>query len=462
MEQTMKDDQQNEKFIKMTTAPIGPLIIGLAIPSAIIMLISALYNMADTFFVSFLGTSATAAVGVSFPLMAVIQAVGFFFGHGSGNYIARELGAQNYTNASKMAATGFFSAFIAGVLLAIFGVLFLEPLVRLLGATDTILPFAREYLRFILIGAPFMMCSLMQNNLLRYQGSSFYGMIGMVSGALINIALDPLFIFVFHLGSGGAGLATMISQFISFCILLIASGKKDNVRIRFKYFSPSLANYREMLRGGLPSLARQGIASISGICMNNFAGSFGDEAIAAITIVQRVFMMAASLVAGIGQGFQPVCGFNYGAKLYPRVKQGFLFSMLVMTIPLIPLGILGFIFAPQIIALFRPDDTLLIEIGARVFRYQCYTIPLLGWVTINSMMMQTMGKAFKASLLAIARQGLFMLPLLFLLTPLFGFTGIAVSQPLADFGTFILSIPLSISVFREMKHDSPGAITIKK
>jgi putative MATE family efflux protein len=447
-------DGYSSKHEMMTTAPVGRLITGLAIPSAVIMLISALYNMADTFFVSFLGTSATAAVGVAFPLMAVIQAVGFFFGHGSGNYIARELGAKNYSNALKMAATGFFSAFIAGVLLAVFGIVFLDPLdplVRLLGATDTILPFARDYIRFILIGAPFMMCSLMQNNLLRYQGSSFHGMIGMVGGALINIALDPLFILVFHWGTGGAGLATMLSQFISFCLLFIASGKKDNVRIKFKHFSPSFANYREMMRGGLPSLARQGIASVAGICMNNLAGGFGDEIIAAITIVQRVFMMAASLVAGIGQGFQPVCGFNYGAKLYARVKQGFRFSLITMTVPLIPLSILGFIFAPQIVALFRPDDALLIEIGTKAFRYQCFTIPLLGWITINSMMMQTMGKAFEASLLAIARQGLFLLPLLFLLTPLLGFTGILASQPAADVGAFILSIPLSIRVFREMK-----------
>jgi Na+-driven multidrug efflux pump len=291
----------------------------------------------------------------------------------------------------------------------------------------------------------------MQNNLLRYQGSSFYGMIGMVGGALINIALDPLFIFVFHWGTGGAGLATMLSQFISFCLLFMASGKKDNVRIKFMHFSPSFVNYREITRGGLPALARQGIASVAGICMNNLAGGFGDEVIAAITIVQRVFMMAASLVAGIGQGFQPVCGFNYGAKLYTRVKQGFRFSLIAMTVPLIPLSILGFIFAPQIVALFRPDDALLIGIGTKAFRYQCFTIPLLGWITINSMMMQTIGKAFEASLLAIARQGLFLLPLLFLLTPLLGFTGILVSQPAADAGTFVLSIPLSIRVFREMK-----------
>ncbi|MDR1902894.1 MAG: MATE family efflux transporter [Treponema sp.] len=437
----------------MTTEPVGCLIVSLAIPSAVIMLITALYNMADTFFVSFLGTSATAAVGIGFPLMAVIQAIGFFFGHGTGNYIARELGAKNHENASRMAATGFFSAFFAGILLAVFGILFLNPLIRLLGATDTILPFARAYLRFILIGAPFMICSLMQNNLLRYQGSSFYGMIGMLAGALINIALDPLFIFVFRWGIAGASFATMISQFISFMVLFIYSSRK-NVRIQFKHFSPDLANYKEIIRGGLPSLMRQGIAGVSGICMNNFAGGYGDEAIAAIAIVQRVFMMAASLVGGIGQGFQPVCGFNYGAKLFGRVKQGFRFSLTVMTIPLLPIGILGFIFSPRIISGFRPDDPYLIEIGTRAFRYQCFTVPLLGWITINNMMMQTIGKAFKASLLAIARQGLFMLPLLFLLKPLFGLTGILISQPIADLFSFVLSIPLSVSVFREMKQNA--------
>jgi putative MATE family efflux protein len=437
----------------MTTGSVGRLITELAIPSTIIMLISALYNMADTFFVSFLGTSATAAVGVAFPLMAVIQAIGFFFGHGSGNYIARELGAQHYENASKMAATGFFTAFAAGVALAFFGTLFLDPLVRLLGATETILPYGRAYLRYILLGAPFMICSLMQNNLLRFQGNSFYGMIGMVSGAVINCGLDPLFIFVFHLGTGGAALATMISQFISFSLLFVMSNKGGNIRIRIKYFAPTRANYKEIVRGGLPSLARQGIASVAGICMNNLAGGFGDAVIAANAIVQRVFMMAASLVAGIGQGFQPVCGFNYGAKLYHRVKQGFVFSLTVMTIPLLPLAILGFIFAPHIIAVFRADDPFLIAIGTKAFRYHCLSVPLLGWITINSMMMQTIGKAFKASLLAVARQGLFLLPLLFLLTSLFGVTGVLVSQPLADAGTFLLSIPLALSVFKEMKEE---------
>jgi putative MATE family efflux protein len=446
----MNDKEQNAKYIKMTTGPVGPLITGLAIPSTVIMLISALYNAADTYFVSFLGTSATAAVGVAFPLMAVIQAAGFFFGHGSGNYIARELGSRNHANAAKMAAAGFFSAFITGALIALSGLLFLDPLARLLGATDTILPHARGYLRFILIGAPFMMCSLMQNNLMRYQGNSLYGMVGMVSGALVNIGLDPLFIFVFRWGTAGASFATMLSQCISFTVLFISSNRKDNVRIRLRNFSPRPAVYREIVRGGLPSLARQAIGAVSGAFMNNFAAGYGDEVIAALSIVQRVFMMAASLVVGVGQGFQPVCGFNYGAKLFTRVKEGFRFSLIAMTLPLLPLGVLGFIFAPQIVAFFRPDDPLLIETGTRAFRYQCLTTPLLGWITINNMMMQTIGKAFKASFLAMA-QGFFLLPLLFLLTPFLGLTGILISTPAAQLCTFVVSIPLSISVFREMR-----------
>ncbi|MDR3259207.1 MAG: MATE family efflux transporter [Fusobacteriaceae bacterium] len=451
--QTDNQDEQSKKTIKMTTKPVGKLIISLAIPSVLIMLITALYNTADTFFVSFLGTNEIAAVGVAFPLMNVIQAMGFFFGHGSGNYIARELGAQHYEKASGMAATGFFSAFIAGSTLCIFGNLFIDKLALLLGASDNILPYTVSYLRFILIGAPFMICSLMQNNLLRYQGSSMDGVMGMVGGAIINMGLDPLFILVFNMGTGGAALATMISQFISFCLLYHASTKNDNVRIQYKNFSPNFANYKEMVRGGFPSLARQSIASVAGISLNHIAGSFGDIAIAANTIVQRVFMIAASLIGGIGQGFQPVCGFNYGAKKYDRVKQGFIFSLIFMTIPLIPFSILGYVFAPKIIGIFRSDNAELLRIGTLAFRYQSFSVPLTGWIMLNSMMTQSMGKATKASILAVARQGLFLLPFLFILTPLWGIKGLFMSQPVSDVCTFILAIPISLSVFRDLKAD---------
>ena len=296
----------------------------------------------------------------------------------------------------------------------------------------------------------------MLNNLLRFQGSAFYGMIGMTAGAFLNIALDPLLIFVFKMGVSGAALATMISQFVSFCLLLRGCTRQGNIRISFRCFSPSFAFYREILRGGLPSLCRQSFASIATICLNRVAGGYGDAAIAAISIVQRVTMFANSALLGFGQGFQPVCGFNYGAGLYKRVKKAFWFCVRVSSVVLVVLAVTGFAFAPQIIALFRKDDPLVIEIGSLALRLQCITFPLMGWVILNNMMLQNIGKAGKATILALARQGVFLLPILFILAPLFGILGVQMSQPAADLATFLLSVPLGLGVLREMEKDGSG------
>jgi putative MATE family efflux protein len=307
---------------------------------------------------------------------------------------------------------------------------------------------------FILLGAPFMTSSLMLNNLLRFQGSASYGMIGTMSGAILNIALDPLFIFVFGMGVRGAALATMLSQMVSFFLLLVGCMRKDNVRIRLKDFSPSVAIYKEIIRGGFPSLCRQGFASIAVICINQAARGFGDTVIAAISIVNRVAMFAGSALIGFGQGFQPVCGFNYGAGLYHRVKRAFSFCVHISTGVLIVLSVCGFIFAPEIIALFRKDDLEVITVGARALRFQCFTFPLTGWIVLNNMMSQTTGKAVEATILALARQGVFLMIALFILTPLFGLTGIQLSQSAADIATFILSIPLYRRIVRVMQ--TPG------
>ncbi len=439
----------DEKRHMMTEAPVERLVLRMAAPSIVIMLISAMYNMADTFFVGLLGTSASAAVGVVFPLMAVIQAVGFFFGHGCGNYISRELGAQKVENAAYMASTGFFTAVFTGAALGALGFVFLRPLALALGATPTILPHANEYAQYILIGMPVMASSLMLNNLLRYQGSAVYGMVGMVSGAVINVALDPLFIFVFHMGVGGAALATLISQCVGFVLLLGGCFRKDNIRIRFKNFRPSFFLYKEMARGGLPSLFRQGMASVATICVNHMAGPYGDAAIAAVSIVQRFGMFVSSALIGFGQGFQPVCGFNYGAQLYARVKKAYAFCVKISCCTMLVLAAVSFVFAPQVVGLFR-DDPAVIEIGARALRLQCMVFPLNGMVIITNMMLQTIGKPFAASLLALSRSGLFLLPALFLLTPLLGVLGIQLSQPVADLCTFCLAVPLAASALREM------------
>jgi putative MATE family efflux protein len=332
------------------------------------------------------------------------------------------------------------------------GLVFLEPLCRFLGATATILPYARQYLRFILVGAPFMAASLTQNTILRFQGSSFYGMIGMSSGAFLNVGLDPLFIFGLGWGVAGASFATMLSQMVSCGILFFVSARRgENIRIELRNFSPRWAAYREMLRGGFPSLLRQGIASVAVVFLNRAAGGFGDAAIAAISIVNRVMLFAASALLGFGQGFQPVCGFNFGARRYDRVRAAFWFCMKVCSSGLFVLAALGFIFAPDIIALFRGDDLEVIRIGTLALRVYCFPFPLLGWVILNNMMMQTMGKAASASILALSRQGLFLIPLVFILERLFGLTGLQIAMPIADFCTFLLAIPLGVRVLRGME-----------
>lgn len=453
-----ESEQRQEKLIQMTQTPVEKLICGLAVPSIATMMISACYNMADTYFVGQIGTSATGAVGVVFSLMAIIQAIGFFFGHGSGNCIARQLGAQQTQEAEKMAATGFFSALILGAALALLGTLFLEPLARLLGATETILPHACAYLQYILLGMPWMAGSLMLNNLLRFQGSAFYGMLGMGTGAVLNIGLDPLFIFVFDMGVGGAALATMISQLVGCVILLVGCTRKGNIRINPKKFKPGLSAYREIVRGGLPSLGRQSIASMAVICLNHFAGGYGDAAIAAMSIVSRVAMFANSAVIGFGQGFQPVCGYNYGAQRYDRVRRAFWFCVRVVFVFLLVISALGFAFAPEVVGLFRRDDAEVIRIGALALRLQCVVFPLNSWIVLCSMMTQTAGLAFKASALALARQGIFYIPGLFILVPAFGILGIQICQPLADLASFFFALPIGLGTLREMK-DKEYAIT---
>lgn len=447
------EEQRQQKFDRMTKTPIPRLIGELAIPTIISMLVTSFYNMADTFFVGKINTSATAAVGIVFPLMAMIQAFGFFCGHGSGNYISRQLGAHNFEDASKMSATGFVSAFVLGLGILVVGFLFTDPLLRIMGSTETILPYARSYMRIILIGAPYMTASLVLNNQLRFQGSAFYSMIGITTGAVLNIVLDPLFIFVLDMGVAGAALATIISQFVSFCLLIAGTFRGSNLRLNLRDFSPSLKYYQNIVKGGAPSLFRQGLGSFATVCLNLMAGPYGDAAIAAMSIVTRISQFAASVVIGFGQGFQPVCGFNYGAKLFKRVQEGFWFCVKFCTSVLLVAAVCGWIFSPNLIGIFLKTDPLVIEYGSQALRLQALTFPLVGWITIANMMLQTIGKTVKASLLAMSRQFLFFVPVILTLPGFLGILGVQFSQPIADFCSFLLAVPLSISVLREMSHE---------
>ena len=440
-----------EKRKYLTEEKIPTLVLNMAVPSIISMLITSFYNMADTFFVGQIGTTATAAVGVIFPLMSNIQALGFTFGHGSGNYISRKLGQGEVEDAKKMAATGFVSALIAGAIFGLVGLIFLDGLVGILGATPTIAPYARQYAMYILIGTPFMASSLVLNNQLRFQGSAFFGMIGMGVGAVLNIALDPLFIFVLDMGVSGAALATILSQIVSFCLLLRGCTRGGNIAISLKNFSPSWARYKEIARGGTPSLFRQGLGSVATICLNFAAGIYGDAAIAGMSIVTRVLQFANSAIIGLGQGFQPVCGFNYGAKLYGRVRKAFWFTVSLAFCVLLIGSIVGIAFAPQIIAIFRKEDLEVIKIGALSLRLQCIFLPLSAFVVGSNMMLQTIGKPVKASISAAARTGLFFVPAILILLQFFGLLGVQMSQAVADLCSFVLCVPLAGTTLLEMK-----------
>ncbi|MBQ7953635.1 MAG: MATE family efflux transporter [Clostridia bacterium] len=449
----------------MTESNVSKLVAKMAIPTIISMLITTFYNMADTYFVGHIPKdvdAAVSAVGIVMPLMAIIQACGFFFGHGSGNYISKKLGQQQTEDATKMASTAFFSALIFGAVFMVLGTIFRTQLVYFLGATDEIAPYAIDYLQYILLGAPFYASSLVLNNQFRFQGNAVYAMVGITTGGILNFILDPLFIFGLHLGVKGAAMATALSQFISFCILIAGTMKPANISIKFKNFKPCKEYYTQILKGGAPSLLRQSLGSVTTISMNYSAKIFcvaagfdKEAAIAAMTIVSKITMFAYSVVIGFGQGFQPVCGFNYGAKKYDRVKKAFWFSVMVTTCFLIVAGTLVHVFAPQIVGLFLNSNVSatreqVVNIGAATLRFTTLTFPLVGFMVLSNMMMQNLTLAFRASFLAMARQGLFYIPSVLILPQFLGFIGIQMSQMVSDGISFIVTIFLTVGVLKDL------------
>ena len=456
---TEEDERKrDERYAMMTQSPVKKLVLKMSGPTIISMLVTSFYNIIDAAFVGHISTEAAAAVGVSFAYMTFINAFGFFFGHGSGNFIAQALGAKKYSDAERMAATGFLSPFILGTIAGILGLIFLTPLSKAIGATPDIISLSNDYLFYILIGTPFMMSALALNSQLRLQGNAGYAMIGITSGAVLNIILDAIFILVLKMDVTGASLATCISQMVSWTILFAGTFRGGNVHIKLKKFSPNLEHYKKILDGGLPSLCRQALTCTATICLNHSAAIYstaGNEAstIAAFAIVSRCMMFAFSIVLGIGQGFQPICGFNYGAKLYGRVRESYTFTMSIMTLFLFISGTLGYIFAPHIISFFRSEDQVLIEIGSRVLRWQCIAFPLIGLSTSTNMLLQTIRKTLPATILSMCRQGIFFLPILYIAPRFLGLQGVEMTQALADVITFLLAIPMAVKVYRTLNSE---------
>ena len=441
---------QRDNFTFLTSAPVHRVILTMAVPTIISMLVTSVYNIVTTFYVGRISTQATAAVGVAFPIMSIIQAVGFTFGQGSGNYISRELGAQRHDNASRMASTGFFSAVCMGVVLCVIGLLLLEPLVLLLGSTPTVLPYAKRYLAFILLAMPFMCGALCLNNQMRFQGNAAYAMFGILTGAVINVLLAPVLIFLCGMGITGAGLSTFVGEVSSMFVLLMMTHKGGTIRIHLRNFAPRASLFREILAGGTPSFTRQGMASVGVAMLNVAAGRFGDAAIAGMSIVGRVTFVVFAAVIGLGQGFQPLCGFCYGARLYERVREGYWFIVRLGTSFLVCVAVLGFVWSAEIVAVFRHDPAV-VAVGSVALRWQLVTLPLGAVVMYTNMMMQTIRKPWQDNILAASRNGLFFIPLIIILPHFLGLLGVEMCQACADMLSFVLAVPIAMSGFKALK-----------
>ena len=444
------DDRSALQFRRMTETPIPQLVLSLAAPTILSMLITSIYNLADTFFVGQISTSASGAVGVVSSLMAIIQALGFMLGHGAGTIISRSLGSRDTTAATRFASTSFFTALVFGVVLAVAGLGTLPHFMMLLGSTETILPHACAYARPILIAAPLMISSLVMNNILRYEGKASFAMIGLVTGGVLNIALDPLFMFVFGLGTAGAGIATALSQSISFCILLsmFLQGKTVS-QFRLSAVTREARDFGRILLGGAPSFGRQGLNSIGGMLLNLAARSYGDAAVAGMSIVSRIFMFIVSVAIGVGQGLQPVASFNYGARKYRRVRQAAIFTIEAAFCMLVVLVGLCWVNGDALIRLFR-DDPAVTAVALPAFHYQCLAMLLQPIIVVANMTFQSVGASGRATFLACCRQGVFFIPLILILPRTHGLFGVEICQPIADVLTFLVSLPFLIAFLQQL------------
>ena len=463
----MLNQNADAQYKKMVETPVWKLITTLAIPTIISMLVTSLYNMADTFFVSQLGTEASAAVGIVFPIMSIIQACGFTLGMGSGSLVSIRLGQKRNEEASVISSTAFFAALSVGVLITCFGNLFAQGVLSFIGASESVLPYAKDYARYIFWGAPFMCASFVLNNDLRAEGKAFFSMIALTTGGVLNMILDPFFIFSdipvfglhlkgFGLGISGAAISTLLTQFTSFWLLLSFYLRRKSIcHISVRNISKDIRVLGKVTATGLPSLARQGLASIASIMLNKAASGFGVSAVAAMAIVGKIIMFIASMMIGIGQGFSPVSGYNYGAKRYDRVKKAYIFLVVTGACVMSVFAVLAVIFAPQIIRAFR-DDPNVIAVGSVALRWQAVFLPLHSLIVGTNMLMQSTRHITQATFLSMNRQGVYFIPAILILPHLFGLFGVEISQAVADLFSTFTAIPYLIWFFKKLPKELDG------
>lgn len=446
-----KEQTPEEKRREMLERPVQPLILSLAAPSIFANIVTTLYNLADTFFVGQMGvTSASAAVGVAFVTMTVIQSVAFYFAQGTGIHMSRCLGAGKTEEAAVYVNTGIAATVTIGTLIALVGHLQLDQLCYVGGATPTILPYARTYISIILFGAPFIASGFLMNMQLRFQGESFYSMLCMVAGAALNTILTPLFIFPLGMGIAGSALATVISEGVSFMLLLIEMSRAGITPLGLRYVRiPDAAMMRVINNGGVPSFARQVMLGVATSLLNNAAAPFGDAAIAGIAVVQRITSVGNFFQIGIGQGFQPITGYNLGAKRYDRIREAYFTAIRLAFISVAAIGVITFIWAPQLIAIFR-DDPDVVAFGTLTLRLCSITMPFTGVAMVTNFLLQTAGKMWRATFLGACRLGLVLGPVVLVLPPLLGMLGVQIAQPTTDIITTLIALPMAYGVLREL------------
>ena len=446
-----KFNSPEEKHSFMLETPVSRLVPKMALPSIAGMIVSSAYNLADTLFVSQLGTNATSAVGVNSSIDLLIMMAGSLLATGAASYTSRLLGAKHDQHAREVLSTCFFIALLLGVGVLAFGFVFRDPLLYFLGANEEILPYSQQYCRYILLAAPFMATSFVLNQCLRAEGSATYSMVGMVSGAILNIGLDPIFIFVFGWGVAGASAATAISKLVSWVILMIPYWRGQTLlTIKLRQFRIRAGDLKEVCAMGSASFFRTGLGTLAGILLNRIAVTYGTSALAAVSVSNRITMFMTSACLGFGQGFQPVAGYSWGAQRYDRVREGYKFSAMACVLGISVVGAAVAIFAKPILLLFTKDDAELMRIGVFSLRTQCLAMPFHAYGIIVNMMCAGIGKALPALLLGTARQGICFLPILPVMIKLFGVWGVASVQGAADILTLVLAIPIAARVMHEI------------
>jgi len=447
-----QEERRNLRRERLLNEPIPKVVVSMAIPTIMSSIVMSLYNLADTYFVSSLGSAATAAVGINHSLQQLIQMAGSAIGIGASSYISRLLGAREDEKASQVMSTTFFTAFALGLFVLLVGGIFIEPLVRFMGANDDVVPYSIDYASYILYAAPFMATVFVMNQTLRAEGSATFAALGTISGSILKVILDPIFIFTLDFGVAGAAMATAISKFVSFCILITPYLRhKSLLTLHYKKITYSRDIVSEVSKIGAPTLIRQGLMMVANIITNNVASAFSTSALAAISVVNRLMMFMGSAIMGFGHGFQSVAGFNWGAKRYDRVYKSFLFAAGCGTAVVSTLALVAAIFPEHLIGLFTEADAEMMAIGVFSLTFRCLVMPLHAIVMVSQSCFTALGRAKQAAILSLSRQGFCLIPCVAILPLLFDVKGLGAAQGAADILSFCISFPMTLRLLREVR-----------